>query len=167
MSPSHNSILISACLLGEKVRYDGRIRKQIEDNIRQWQLEKRLIPICPEVAGGLSVPRPPAEVANGVGWDVLCGKSGVVDVDGRSVTKAFIEGAQEAWALALKFGAGVAVLKDGSPSCGVTYIYDGSFSRQCIPGRGVTTALLQKKGIKVYSERELHKVDVYLSQLRN
>jgi uncharacterized protein YbbK (DUF523 family) len=148
-------ILISACLLGERVRFDGRVRKHLKDKIVQWRSQERLIAFCPEVAGGLSVPRPRAEIVAGVGCDVLCGKARVADARGRNVTAAFLQGAQIAMEFALKGRTSVAVMKDGSPSCGVSYIYDGSFSGKRIPGSGVTTALLKANGIKVYSEKDI------------
>ena len=165
MTPTHHFILISACLIGERVRYDGKIRKNMDDNISQWLSKDRLISICPEVAGGLPVPRPPAEIQKGVGCGVLCGKSKVINLEKRNVTPAFNIGANKALELARQFRIGVAVLKNGSPSCGVTYIYDGSFSSHRIPGSGVTAALLQKNGVKVFSENEINKVDTYLSRL--
>jgi uncharacterized protein YbbK (DUF523 family) len=82
----------------------------------------------------------------------------------QNVTPAFIIGANKALRMAKQFQIGVAVLKNGSPSCGVTYIYDGSFSSHRISGSGVTTALLQKNGIKVFSEFEVNKVDTYLEK---
>ena len=165
MTAIHHLILISACLVGERVRYDGGVRKQIDDDIRWWQSRKQLISLCPEVSGGLPVPRPPAEIEKGVGCDVLCGNSDVIDVESRTVTPAFLKGAKKAMGLVRKYRIRVAVLKDGSPSCGVTYIYDGSFSNQRIPGNGVTTALLQKNGVRVFSEHEITRVEKYVSQL--
>jgi uncharacterized protein YbbK (DUF523 family) len=165
MTAFHHIILISACLIGERVRYDGGIRKQIDVDVRRWQSKKRLISLCPEVSGGLPVPRPPAEIQKGVGCDVLCGNSDIVDEENRIVTAAFVKGAKKAMELVRKYRIRVAVLKDGSSSCGVTYIYDGSFSNQRIPGSGVTTALLQENGVRVFSENEITLVDTFLSQL--
>ena len=165
MTAIHHHILISACLIGEMVRYDGVVRKKIDDDVRRWQINKRLVSVCPEVSGGLSVPRPPAEIEKGVGFDVLCGNSDVIDVESRIVTSAFVRGAHKAMEFVRKYQIRVAVLKDGSPSCGVNYIYDGSFSGQRIPGSGVTTALLKKNGVRVFSENEITKVGKYLSQL--
>ena len=161
MTSLQDCILISACLLGKRVRFDGRVRKRIGVEIRLWRFQERLIAVCPEVAGGLTVPRAPAEIENGLGCDVLRRKSGVIDAEGRNVTAAFLEGAHKALDLARNGRAIVAVMKDGSPSCGVTYIFDGSFSRKRIPGCGVTTALLKANGVKVFSERDLKKVDAY------
>ena len=165
MTAINNLILISACLIGERVRYDGGVRTKIDDDIQRWQLNKRLISLCPEVIGGLLVPRPPAEIEKGDGCDVLSENSDVIDMESRIVTSAFVNGANKAMELVRKYRIKVAVLKDGSPSCGVTYIYDGSFSSKRIPGSGVTTALLQKNGVRVFSENEIKKVDEYLSQL--
>jgi uncharacterized protein YbbK (DUF523 family) len=164
MMSSQDCILISACLLGERVRFDGRVRKRLGAEIRLWRFQERLIAVCPEVSGGLSVPRSPAEIENGNGCDVLCGKSGVIDAEGRNVTTVFLEGAHKALEFARNSRAHVAVMKDGSPSCGVTYTYDGSFSRKRIAGCGVTTALLKANGIEVFTERDLKKVDTYFSR---
>lgn len=143
---------ISACLLGQKVRYDG------QDCLVQELLE-HLIPhqytsLCPEVAGGLSIPRPPAEIQNGSGLKVLHQKVPVIDVFGHDVSAAFIQGAYQALKVAQDFQVTHAILKSKSPSCGRGLIYDGSFSGNKISGDGVTAALFQQHRIIVMTEDE-------------
>ena len=155
-------VLISACLLGQAVRYDG------DDNLLKgrimdaWVEEGRVVSICPEVAGGLPVPRPPAEIQGGNGTDVLHNQALVLTNEGKDVTAAFRCGAEAALALALEHDITVAVLKARSPSCGNEKIYDGSFQRRQIDGSGVTAALLQENGIKVFNEDQLDAADRFL-----
>ena len=152
------TILISACLVGQKVRYDGRSSQSDGDLIRLWHSQGRLIPLCPEVAGGLSVPRPPAEIVGGDGADVLDGRAKLKTEAGVDVTDAFIAGAHHALAVAQKKGARIAILKSKSPSCGSSKIYDGTFTATRQAGMGVTAALLRRNGIHVFSEKELDQV---------
>lgn len=147
-------VLVSACLLGQPVRYDGRDSGH-PDVLRRWQDEGRVVPLCPEVAGGLPTPRPPAEIPGGQGGAVLDGQAQVVTVTGEDVSAAFLEGARQALALVRRHDIRVAVLKAGSPSCGNRLTYDGTFSGAKVPGEGVTTALLRREGVQVFSELEL------------
>ncbi len=160
-------ILISACLLGERVRYDGGDARLEHPTVARWHREGRLILFCPEVAGGLPVPRPPAEIIQGDGGDVLQGRSQVVTWKGETVTRYFLEGARRALGIALADGVRLAVLKEYSPSCGKYWIYDGSFCRQQRKGAGVTTAVLQNAGIKVFNEHEIELADAYLQELES
>lgn len=159
-------ILVSSCLLGMPTRYDGgeqRCRDAIFDT---WLREGRLVPLCPETAGGLPVPRPPAEIAGpGGGAAVVTGASPVVDVHGADVSAAFLAGARAALALVLSEGIRLAVLKERSPSCGVHHIYDGSFTGVRTAGAGVTTALLRQAGIAVFSEEQLEEAQRHLAEL--
>lgn len=155
-------ILISGCLLGLAVRYDNKIQPVENKILLEWQQEGRLVVVCPEVEGGLLVPRPPAEIVEGTGEDVLNGKAGLLNERGEDVTAAFIRGADVALELVKRFSIRVAILKEKSPSCGSTSIYDGSFTRKRIPGQGVTAALLRKNGVKVFSEKQLGAVREYL-----
>ena len=148
-------ILVSACLLGEPVRYDGSDNEAEEDLLRAWRREGRLVSFCPEVAGGLGTPRPPAEIVGGDGEDVLEGEARVVTVDGDDVTDAFLEGARRALEAAREADADIAILKEGSPSCGSGYIYDGTFSGTKRDGPGITAAMLERHGIRVFSEDQL------------
>lgn len=155
MNPSERpKVLVSACLLGQPVRYDGRDSGH-PDLLRRWQAEGRVVPLCPEVAGGLPTPRPPAEIPGGQGGSVLDGEAQVLTVLGEDVSEAFLKGADLALALVRRHCIGVAVLKSGSPSCGNLLTYDGSFSGTKVPGEGVTAALLRREGVKVFSELQL------------
>ncbi len=151
-------ILISACLLGERVRYDGGDKALAHPSIDHWRGEGRLVPLCPEVAGGLPVPRPPAEISAGTGMEVLAHKADVVTAQGHEVSAAFVAGAHAALALAQARGCAFALLTDGSPSCGVTWIYDGQFRHNHRAGMGVTAALLASRGIRVFAPSELDRL---------
>lgn len=111
-----------------------------------------VVPICPEVAGGLTIPRPTAEIVGGDGGDVLDGCARVVTVAGDDVTDAFIRGAECALEVAQRLGISVAILRQRSPSCGSACIYDGTHSGMLRGGQGVTTALLRRHGVEVLSE---------------
>ena len=149
-------ILISACLMGQPVRYDGKGKLLSHDLIERWRQEGRLVVFCPELAGGFAVPRPPAEIADGkTGADVLSGGASVIELGGADVTSQFVEGAEKALAVARAEGCDFALLIDGSPSCGSGFVYDGSFSGGKHPGRGVTTALLISHGIEVYAPAQI------------
>ena len=147
-------VLVSACLLGQPVRYDGRASGH-PDVLQAWQREGRVVPLCPEVAGGLPTPRPPAEIPGGQGGAVLDGDAQVVTIVGEDVSAAFLAGARLALELVRRHGIRVAVLKSGSPSCGNRLVYDGTFSGSKINGEGVTSALLRREGVRVFSELEL------------
>jgi len=148
-------LLVSACLLGQPVRYDGESNEnkvnQLAEQLRQWQQEGRIITVCPEVAGGLITPRPAAEIKGGDGHDVLDGKAKVVTNQGNDVSAEFIAGAQQALLLAQKHHANAALLAARSPSCGTGQIYNGEFKREVVNGDGVTVALLQRHGIQCFS----------------
>jgi len=159
-------VLVSACLIGERVRYNGAKVPYDSAILKSWKHDGMIVPFCPEVAGNLPVPRPPAEIIKGTGTDVLEKKTGVFDINGQDVTESFIKGAGKALAVARKMQITLTVLKDGSPSCGKTYIYDGSFSKVRRPGKGVTTALLKKNGISVFSENEIQEAAAYLEAIR-
>ena len=151
-----SKILISACLLGHAVRYDGKGKPLSHPAIERWRQGGRLVTICPEMAGGMAVPRPPAEIENGAsGIDVLEGRARVLEITGGDVTAQFIAGAQKALAFAEENGCGYALLIDGSPSCGSIAIYDGSFSGRRHAGNGVTAALLEQAGITVFSDKQI------------
>jgi len=146
-------ILVSACLLGRRVRFDGGAKRSDDALLAAWREEGRLVPFCPEVEGGLPVPRPPAEIEGGAGGAaVLDGEARVLTRDGRDVTDAFLAGARAALDAAVASGARVAILKEGSPSCGVLTVYDGAFRGRKVAGEGVTTALLERHGIRVFNE---------------
>lgn len=146
---------MSACLLGHRVRYDGRARTLEDGIVDRWLAEGRVVSVCPEVDSGMGVPRKPSEIVGGEGRDVLAGRAAVFDVDGGEVTSFFEQGARIALALCEQHDIKVAILTDASPSCGSSSIYDGSFSGTKAGGAGVTTALLRTHGIRVFSEREI------------
>ncbi|WP_214320625.1 DUF523 domain-containing protein [Nonomuraea sediminis] len=159
-------ILVSACLMGRKVRYDGRAKTSSDAQLAAWREEGRLVPFCPEVEGGLPTPRPAAEIEGGVGGAaVLSGAARVLATDGSDVTGEFLAGAQAALAVASSFGIRVAVLKEGSPSCGALSIYDGTFRGRRTPGQGVTAALLELNGIRVFTEDHVAEAADYLRTL--
>jgi uncharacterized protein YbbK (DUF523 family) len=158
-------ILVSACLLGEEVRYNGRNATSTSPIVTKWLSEGRIVSFCPEVAGGLGVPRPPAEIQGIDGDSVLQGAGRVVTESGAEVTDAFLRGAQLALEAARAQNVRLAVLKDGSPSCGSGFVYDGTFSGQRRAGHGVTAALLERNAIRVFSERQLAEAAEYLEQL--
>ncbi len=134
-------VLVSACLLGAKCRYDGEERGGVLEMPENWCP----IPFCPEIYGGLPTPRAAAER---VGEKVMT-------KDGRDVTAEYKKGAEEALKMARRLGIKKAVLKERSPSCGKGCIYDGMFSGSLKKGDGVTAELLMENGIEVLGESEL------------
>jgi len=144
MSISSSNILISSCLIGNPVRYNGSDLMLDHPLMTKWRDEERLVAICPEVAGGLPIPRLPAEIQSGDGNSVLDGTAKVFEVEGQDVTQPFIDGANKALDLALANNCKVAILTERSPSCASSMIYDGTFTKKVILGVGITTALLEK-----------------------
>ena len=157
-------VLVSRCLLGHRVRYDGGASGPY-GQLARWQDEGRIIALCPEVAGGLPTPRAPAEIPGGQGLDVLNGKAPVITSEGEDVTAAFMDGAQQALALVNRHGIRIAILKANSPSCGNVQTYDGSFSGVKVEGQGVTAALLADAGVQVFSELQLDDAAQALARL--
>ncbi|MBA1378489.1 DUF523 domain-containing protein [Pseudomonas brassicacearum] len=147
-------ILVSRCLLGHRVRYDGGASGPF-DQLLQWLDEGRIVPLCPEVAGGLPTPRAAAEIPGGQGAQVLDGDAAVITTDGEDVTVQFLSGAHQALDLVREHGIRIAVLKANSPSCGNLLTYDGTFSGVKVSGEGVTAALLKRHGVRVFNELEL------------
>ena len=136
-------ILISACLVGDKTRYDGK--GNYHPLIKELLEKYELVPFCSEVEGGLSIPRKPSEIV----------KDKVLNKDGKDVTKNYLAGAEKALNICKYLDIKIAILKDGSPACGVHQIHDGKFSGRKIKGMGITASLLSKNGIKVISEDEI------------
>lgn len=147
-------ILVSACLLGQRVRYDGGGFDPLQQ-LLAWQAQGRLVVVCPEVAGGLPTPRAPAEIPGGQGALVLKGERPVRTDQGEDVTEAFVRGAEQAVALVRQHGVRYALLKARSPSCGNVENYDGSFSGVRVSGEGVTAAALRQVGVRVFNEEQL------------
>jgi len=158
-------VLVSSCLLGEPVRYHGGDAHCSSGVLDRWRAEGRLVPACPETAGGLPVPRPPAEIAGGDGAAVLEGDAFVGDSTGLDLTGVFLQGARATLERAIANGVRLAILKDGSPSCATTYIHDGTFRGQRGPGQGVTAAMLAQAGIRLFNERQLEEAAAYLEEL--
>ncbi len=136
-------LLVSACLLGTPCRYDGESRRH--PLIGALGEKYELVPVCPEVLGGLPTPRTPSERTG----------DKVLMRDGRDVTENYRKGARTALSIAQREGCTLAVLKSRSPSCGCREIYDGTFTRTLVPGDGVTTELLRSSGITVLSEDDI------------
>jgi len=139
--------LVSACLLGVNCNFEAK--NWLNPELREEFLRGELFPVCPEVLGGLSVPRVPAEIVGGDGWDVLEGKAKVMNMEGVDVTVQFVEGAKLALQIGQAVGAKEALLIEKSPSCGCGKIFDGTFKEKFKAGDGVTAALLKKNGLKV------------------
>ena len=139
-------LLISACLIGTNCKYNGK--NNYLELVEELKKKYELIPVCPEILGGLDIPRNPSEIKN----------NKVISNKGIDVTKEFNLGAKSALEIAMNNNVKMALLKDGSPSCGSNYVYDGTFSKTKIKGNGITTILLKKNGIKVFSENEISKL---------
>ena len=131
-------ILVSACLLGEPCRWDGTDRR--DERVLRSLAGRTVVPVCPEAAAGLGIPRPACDIAGGDGAAVLAGRARVVASSGADLTSAFLRGADLAAEAAARFGARQALLKGGSPSCG---------------RGGVTTARLAALGLAVLHEDDL------------
>ncbi len=145
-------ILVSSCLAGLKVRYNGT--HSLNNGIAKLVEENKAITICPELLGGFSTPREPAEIIGGNGEDVLNGNAKVIEKSGKDVTELYIKGAYATLNKAKEINATVVVLKEHSPSCGSSMIYNGEFIGKKLEGMGVTSALLKRNGLKVISEEQ-------------
>jgi uncharacterized protein YbbK (DUF523 family) len=121
-----------------------------------------VVQFCAELAAGFPIPRPPAEVVGGDATQVFLGTTIVVEDTGIDVTEQFIDGARRAVQYAIDHGCVAALLTDGSPSCGSTYTYDGSFTGGTVSGMGVVAQLLTDHGIRVFPETQLEEADTYL-----
>ncbi len=140
-------ILVSGCLSGDNSFYNGV--SKVSEPIKKLVEENKAIPVCPELLGGLSVPRERSEIKGGTGQDVLAGRCKVVTESGKDITTDFIAGARNTLSLAKKYNIKKAILKSRSPACGCGQIYNGSFTEKVIEGDGVTCALLKINGIEV------------------
>lgn len=151
-----SKILVSACLIGQKVRFDAKDCLQSHPAFQQWIREGKVVAICPEMAGGLPTPRPPSEIEPGKNaQDVLNRKGAVLSIQGEDVSGEYIRGAEKALDLAKKNNIRVAILKARSPSCGSKQVYDGTHSKSLVDGMGVTAKLLSDNGIAVFDETEI------------
>lgn len=136
-------IIVSACLLGENCKYSGG--HNYCPKVMKYLADKEFVAVCPELLGGLGVPRSPVELAG----------DKAINKEGQDLTSEFAFGAAETLRLALANHAGLCLLKEASPSCGVHMIYDGSFSGKRVPGQGLTTRLLLENGFAVISEDDI------------
>lgn len=136
------NIIVSACLLGVNCKYSGG--NNLNERVLRLGEKHTLIPVCPEQLGGLSTPREPSEII---------GKR-VINKSGRDVTENYVRGAEETLKTARAYNCRCAVLKERSPSCGTKKVYDGTFSKTVVSGKGITAALLENNGIKIYNEND-------------
>lgn len=136
-------IVVSACLLGANCKYNGG--NNYSEKLAVFLQGHEVIPVCPEVLGGLPIPRAPAEIVNGI----------VQTQNGRSVDAEYRLGAERALELALNGGAELAILQSRSPSCGTKQIYDGTFSGNKIPGQGIFARRLTQSGIRMVDIEDL------------
>lgn len=145
-------ILVSACLAGINCKYNGKnnLNKIIQEMVKRGEA----VPFCPEQLGGAPTPRIPCEIKSGTGEDVLAGRCQVINKKGEGVTSILIKGAEESLKLAQMINPQKIILKERSPSCGKTMIYDGTFTGRKIPGMGVTAALLKKHGFNLLTEED-------------
>ncbi len=162
--------LASACLCGAACRYDGSAA--VVERLAALHAQGLVLAVCPEVEGGLPVPRPPCELrvpapaesplarephvpARNVSAQSRA-QARVLTLEGTDLTEQFEAGAARALRLAREYGLRLAVFKERSPSCGVSMVYDGTFSGRRVPGQGIATALLRRHGIRVVSEADFH-----------
>ena len=158
-------ILVSRCLLGEAVRYNGLGFDFVHPILKKWRKNNLLIKVCPEVEGGLSTPRSPAEIQCFNGETVLKTGGIVLNKNKENVTQAFLKGAYHTLQLAKFHHIPLAILKESSPSCGSHFIYDGTFSGVKKNGKGVTSSLLAENGILVFSENEIEQAFSFWNNL--
>jgi uncharacterized protein YbbK (DUF523 family) len=151
-----DKILISRCFLGDNVRYNSVVLPFTHPLIELWQQQKRFVTICPEVAGGLPIPREPAEIQQG--------SHEIITKSGQNVSTQFHLGAQQALNLCQQHNIRFALLKESSPSCGSTFIYDGTFTNNKMSGQGVTSQLLTQHDIKVFSEETIERLEKLLDK---
>ncbi len=151
-----DKILISQCFLGKNVRYNSEKILLKHPLLTLWQQQNRIVAICPEVSGGLSVPREPAEQQQN--------SDEVITISGVNVSAQFNFGSQQALMLCQQHNIRFAILKESSPSCGSSLIYDGSFSNKKIAGQGITCKVLTQEGIKVFSENNLQELEILLDK---
>ena len=130
-------IMVSACLLVENCKYNGRNNRN--EKLLQLLSDHNVIPVCPEVLGGLPTPRISAEIVNGE----------VKNREGVSVNTAFRQGAEKALQIAMQETPDLIILQSRSPSCGVNRVYDGTFSGRLIPGQGIFAAMAREAGFSV------------------
>ena len=148
-------VLISACLLGDNVKYSGgnNLTPELVTLLEKYNVD--IVKVCPECFVGLPIPRLPSEIKEGK----------VYSKDGRDITEEFLDGAEKTYEVVERKQADFAILKERSPSCGSSYIYDGSFSGKVIQGQGLTARRLNKENIVIFSEENLEEIEKYLEEL--
>ena len=148
-------VLISACLLGDNVKYSGgnNLTPELVTLLEKYNV--KIVKICPECFAGLPIPRVPSEIR----------EDKVFSKDGRDITEEFLDGAEKTYEVVERKQADFAILKERSPSCGSSYIYDGSFSGKVIEGQGFTARKLNEENIIVFSEENLEEIEKYLQEL--
>ena len=148
-------VLISACLLGDNVKYSGgnNLKPELVTLLEKYNV--KIVKICPECFAGLPIPRVPSEIR----------EDKVFSKDGRDITEEFLSGAEKTYQVAKRKQVVFAILKERSPSCGSSYIYDGSFSGNVIQGQGLTAKKLSKENIIIFSEENLKEIEKYLEEL--
>ena len=150
-------ILVSKCLYGEEiVRYDGGDTTETDPRFLEWKAQGRLVPVCPEVFGGLPTPRPDSQRIDEIH---------VRAQTGQDVTEEYTKGAKEALRLAQTEDVAFCIMKQDSPSCGSKYIYDGTFTDTKISGQGLAVEYLRNAGFKVFAEEDMDDAAAYLEQL--
>ncbi|MCK6786523.1 DUF523 domain-containing protein [Enterobacter roggenkampii] len=159
-----NKILVSACLMGFRVRYNASEKARMNEQLARWQQEQRLVIHCPELAAGMPVPRPPAEIMSADGKDVMHGQARIIENTGQDVTEQYQLAAWLALRTAQESGCSAALLTDGSPTCGSQLIYDGSFGGIHKAGRGVAASLLAEHGIAVFSETQIDELIAWVEE---
>ncbi|MFP4660945.1 MAG: DUF523 domain-containing protein [Halanaerobiales bacterium] len=145
--------IVSACLAGINCRYNGGNTEN--KTIKKLVQEGKAIPVCPEVLGGLDIPREPCEIINDKNGDRR-----VINSEGNDVTEEFTRGAEKTLEIARIINASIAILQSRSPSCGYKSIYDGTFDGNLIKGNGITADLLEKNTITIYTEEDIEKIDI-------
>lgn len=148
-------VLISACLLGDNVKYSGgnNLTPELVTMLEKYNI--KIVKICPECFAGLPIPRVPSEIR----------EDKVFSKDGRDITEEFLSGAEKTYQIAKRKQVDFAILKERSPSCGSSFIYDGSFSGKVIEGQGLTAKKLSKENIIIFSEENLEEIEKYLEEL--
>ena len=148
-------VLISACLLGDNVKYSGgnNLTPELVTLLEKYNV--KIVKICPECFAGLPIPRVPSEIRG----------DKVFSKDGWDITEEFLSGAEKTYQIAKRKQVDFAILKERSPSCGSSFIYDGSFSGKVIEGQGLTAKKLSKENIIIFSEENLEEIEKYLEEL--
>ena len=148
-------VLISACLLGDNVKYSGgnNLSPELVTLLEKYNVD--IVKVCPECFAGLPIPRVPSEIK----------ETKVFSKDGRDITEEFLSGAEKTFKIAKENQIDFAILKERSPSCGSSYIYDGSFSGKVIQGQGLTVRKLNEENIVIFSEENLEEIEKYLQVL--